>query len=201
MLARRNLALLLAWPLLSPLLARADDAVKYVEDNGVTYRVATHTVHRPVCETHYEDRQQTVYAEQVQTQFLPSQRTSYVPTVEYVTEPYVANRWNPFGQPYLAYRTVPRMRWEARTEAVQLPVVQRQVVPQQQTVKVPVTTQRFVDEEQTSKVAVAVKPGDPLGGSSSIATRSPAGGTSLDTDPPRGGTAWRPADPAQSGLR
>jgi hypothetical protein len=196
MLARRPFALLLFLPLSSPLLARADDPPpKVYDENGVTYRETTHTVHRPMCETHFVDQQQTVYVEQYQTQLLPSQRTYQVPVLEYVSEPYVANRWNPFGQPYMAYRTVPRLRWEARTEQLQVPVVQRQVVPQQQTVKVPVTTQRFVDEQQVSKVAIAIKPGDPLTqGSSTFAQHGPAGGTGLDSDPPRGGTAWRPLD-------
>jgi hypothetical protein len=194
MLARRSIALLLALLFSAPLFARADD-VKYTETDGVTYRETKHTIHRPMAETHYEDRQQTVYVEQLQTQLLPSQRTSMMPVTEWVNEPYWVNRYNPFAQPYLAYRTVPRVRWETRTEPVQIPVVQRQVVPQQQTVKVPVTTQRFVDEEQTSRVAVAMKPAAPLASTNGATVlQNPAGGTRLESDPPRGGTAWKPPE-------
>lgn len=190
MLVRWTKRLGIALLFMAPAISRADD-VKYYEDNGVTYRETKHTVQRPMAETHYEDRQQTVYAEQLQTQLLPSQRTTVVPVTEWVTEPYWVNRYNPFAAPYLAYRTVPRLRWETRSESIQIPVVQRQVVPQQQTVKVPVTTQRFVNEEQISRVAVAVKPGSPIVSST---TTTPAGGVHLDSDPPRGGTAWKPLD-------
>ena len=156
MLARRHFSIALVLPFVAPLVARAT--------TWITRRGRRHLpldkAHSPSAdgETHYEDRQQTVYAEQFQTQFLPSQRTSMVPVREWVSEPYWVNRYNPFAEPYFAYRTVLAIRWETRIDPVQIPVVQRQVVPQQTTVKVPVTTQRFVDEEQTSRVAVAVKP-------------------------------------------
>jgi hypothetical protein len=90
---------------------------------------------------------------------------------------------------------VPRVRWETHTDPVQIPVVQRQVVPQTMTVKVPVTTQRFVAEEHTSKVAVAIKPGASFG-STGPAPLASSGGVHLDSDPPRSptGTAWKPAD-------
>jgi hypothetical protein len=193
MLTRRHLAVALVLPFVAPLVARGDD-VQYLEENGVTYRVTKQTVQRPMSETHYEDRPQTYYAEQYQTQYLPSQRTTTVPVWEWVNEPYWVNRYNPFAQPYLAYRTVPRVHWETHTDPVQIPVVQRQVVPQTTTVKVPVTTQRFVAEEQTSKVAVAIKPGTPLG--SAPAPLASSGGVQLNSDPPRNptGTAWKPAD-------
>ncbi len=194
MLARWSKTLLFALTLSFPCLSRADD-VRYYDENGVTYRETKHSVQRPMAETHYEDRQQTIYAEQLQTQLLPSQRTTVVPVTEWVNEPYWVNRYNPFAQPYLAYRTVPRIHWETRSEQVQIPVVQRQVVPQQQTVKVPVTTQRFVNEEQISRVAVAVKPSSPVASTANPAPLSnPAGGVRLDSDPPRGGTAWKPLD-------
>lgn len=188
---RRSFGLLLVYAISCPFVARADDSKYETGADGATYLVTTRKVQRPISETHYEDRQQTVYVEQLQTQILPSQRTSYAPVVEYVTEPYVANRWNPFGQPYLSYRTVPHVRWEARTEQLQVPVVQRQVVPQQQTVKVPVVTPRFVTDEYTSRVAV----GTAAGGAA--VAHNPAGATQLDSDPPKGSTAWRPSDPSQ----
>jgi hypothetical protein len=193
MSTRRWFGLLLVVSLSCPLVARADESKYETGPDGVTYLVTKRTVQRPISETRYEDRQQTVYVEQLQTQIVPSQRTTWAPVVEYVTEPYVANRWNPFGTPYLSYRTVPHLRWEARNEQLQIPVVQRQVVPQQQTVKVPVVTPRFATEEYTSKVAVgtAAGTGAVAGGAGN------SGATQLDSDPPRGSTAWRPSDPSQ----
>jgi hypothetical protein len=188
MTMRRSLGLVLGIALSCPLVARADES-NYVTENGVTYLVTKRQVQRPVSDVKYEDRQQTVYVEQLQTQIVPSQRTTYAPVVQYVTEPYVANRWNPFGTPYLSYRTVPHVRWEARTEQLQTPVVQRQIVPQQQTVKVPVVTPRFATEEYTSKVAVGTA------ASAGPIAQGGSGATQLDSDPPRGSTAWRPSDP------
>src|SRR6266566_458009 len=106
---RRWFGLLLVFSISGPFVARSDDAKYETGADGVTYLVTTRKVQRPVSETTYVDRQQTVYVEQLQTQIVPSQRTSYAPVVEYVTEPYVANRWNPFGTPYLSYRTVPHV--------------------------------------------------------------------------------------------
>ena len=197
MLTRWCLALLGALTIVAPLSARADD-VRYYEKDGVTYCETTHTVHRPISETHYEDRQQTVYTEQVQTRLQPVARSYLVPVIEYVYEPYVANRWNPFAQPYQSYHYVPRLHWVSRTEQLQMPVVERQLIPQQQMVKVPITTQRFVDEQQISRVAVALKPTDPLpAANTAIARQVPAGGTPLESDPPRNSTAWRPSSPTQ----
>ncbi len=212
MLARRTALVLLALPVLSlARVGRADD-VRYYEDKGITYRETTHTVQRPILETHYVDQQQTVYTQQPITQVQTLQRTVQTPVVEYVTEPYLANRWNPFATPYQAYHTVLRVRWVARVEQVQTPVVQYNAVPQTQTVKVPVTTQRMAEEQQISRVAVASRPAtsgatgsDPFAqNNTAVASRpvSPApftagaGSTPLDSDPPRGPTAWRPADPS-----
>ncbi len=200
MLARPSLALVLALPVFaSAQLVRADD-VRYFEENGITYRETKHVVQRPIVETHYEDRQQTVYAQQVKTQMQTMQRTVQVPITEYVSEPYWVNRWNPFTEPYQSYRTVPRVRWETRVEQVQVPVIQRDMVPQQQTVKVPITTQRMAEEQQISRVAVASRPAaDPFAQPPAVASRpapftAGAGSAPLDGDPPRGPTAWRPSD-------
>ena len=136
---------------------RAQDAVRYYEQDGVTYCETKRTVHRPISETHYEDQQRTAYVEQYQTQMQAVPRTYSVPVTEYIWEPYWVNRWNPFAQKYIAYRYVPRVRWETRTDTVQIPSTVRTLAPLQQTVKVPVTTQRMADEEQISRVAVSIR--------------------------------------------
>ncbi len=176
--------------------ALADD-VRFYEENGVTYRETKRTVQRPISETHYEDRSQTVYAEQLKTQSQTMQRVVQTPITEYVWEPYWVNRFNPFVEPTQSYRYVPRVRWESRVEQIQVPVTQREVVPQQQTVKVPITTQRMASEEQVTKVAISARPVNPAtGATTAVAQQSqPAGGARLDSDPPRGATAWRPSDP------
>ena len=147
--------------------------VKYETRDGVTYRVTRQIVQHPVVETRMETRQQTVYVDQYKSQTQAVQRTYQTPVTEYYWEAYWANRWNPFEQPYIAYRYVPRVRWELHTETVQMPVSCHQVVPQTQTVQVPVTTQHFVDEEITSRMPVNGRPGDPFANGTTSVARVP----------------------------
>jgi hypothetical protein len=193
-------------------IARADD-VKFYEQNGVTYQETHQVVQRPLSETHYQDQQRTVYVEQYKTQNQPVQQTFQTPVTVYTMETYWVNRWNPFSEPYQAYRYVPHTHWETRVQTVQVPTVVREIVPQQQTIKTPVTTQRVVAEEHISRVPVAMRPGtstDPFAQGATTVTQSPlsttpvaqstvvqstvAGGTPLDSDPPRQSTAWHAAD-------
>jgi hypothetical protein len=184
-----------------PLVAAWADEVRYTTDeNGVTYRETRRVIRRPTMETRIEERQQTVYAERQSTELHPSYRTIYTPVTEYRWEPYLANRWNPLAQPYWAYRFVPHTRWETRTEEHRVPVVRREWVPEQRSVQVPVVTHRVVDEEIISRVAVSggAGGGDPFATSpgTSVVRRDTVGGVGrLENDPPRTGTAWRPADP------
>ncbi len=161
-------------------------------------------VQRPISETHYENQQRTAYVEQYKTVVQPVPQTYQVPVTQFAWEPYWANRWNPFGQPYIAYRYVPRIHWETRNNTLQIPTIVREVVPTQQTVAVPITTQRMAEEQQISRVAVSITPNptattatataagtapasDPFAtGSSSVARRV--------ADPAAGGSDWHAAD-------
>lgn len=178
----RRLLTIVLLALGAPAICRADD-VRYYDQNGVTIRETRQVVQHPVVETRMETRQQTVYLDQYKTQTQAVQRTYQIPITEYYWEAYWANRWNPFEQPYIAYRYVPRVRWELRTETVQTPVAVHEVVPTTQTVQVPVTTQRFVDEELISRMPVGGKPADPFAqGATSVARRdtlTPVPGSSV----------------------
>lgn len=176
--------------------AVADD-VRYVQEGGTLYRETRRTVQRPVVETRTQEVTRTVYCEQVTTETREQVRTYYTPVTEYVYESYVANRWNPFATPYVAYRTVPRTRWECRTETCKVPVTCRRLVPRTETVQQPVTTLRMASEEVVSRTAVsgpatvaASSPGQPAG-----APRQEIGGIArLDKGSPWGSaaTASRP---------
>lgn len=191
-----------AWLLASSLAfcahAAAED-VRYYEEGGVTYCERRHIVQRPVVETRYEQRDRTVYREQYTTETQETQRLVHVPVTEYRWEAYWRNRFNPFAQPYLDQRLVPRTHWEVRTETVQTPIVRRQLVPEIERQQVPVVTRRMVEEERISRVAVT---GPGTGGTYSQPVTSVAdarnrigGVTNLDRDPPRYQSApsWRPA--------
>lgn len=178
--------------------AGAED-VRYYEEGGVTYCERRRVVQKPVVETRYEERETTVYREQYTTETQESQRMVYVPVTEYRWEAYWRNRFNPFAQPYLDQRLVPRTHWEARAETVRTPIVRRQVVPEVQRQQVPVVTRRMVDEEFISRVAVTGPNGRGVASQpmTSVAdARNRIGGVSnLDRDPPRyqSAPAWRPA--------
>lgn len=175
--------------------ARADE-VRYYEADGVTYRETRRIVRRPVVETRWMEQPQTVFREKLDVQMCPSVRTCQAPVTEYRWEARWRGRYNPFVQPYLENRLVPRTRWELRTDVVQVPVARRSVVPETTTVRVPVRTQRMVEEEVISRVAVSARPVDPLAEppSAGLAQWRPIGGISkLDNDPPRYGTSLGPA--------
>lgn len=148
MMLRRHLAQAIV-PVLfcAARLTGADDVRDVVDPNGQQWREVHRTVRYPVSETQCVDQQQTHYEEQYNTQMCDTYRTYYAPVTEYRWESYWVNRFNPFAQPYLAQRLVPRTYLESRTEVVKLPVTQRNLIPVTRTVRVPVTTQRLVDHD------------------------------------------------------
>jgi len=173
------------------------DEVRYYEKDGVTYRETRQVVRRPVCETQLRPATQTVYREEQTSELRQTQRTWWSPVTEYRCEAYWVGRWNPLVQPCLAYRMVPRTHWEQRTEAVQVPVTCRRLVPETRTVQVPVTTRRMVDEEVITRVAVggirSAAPADLSPTPTEFRAERVGGVARLDKDPPRQGvgTAWR----------
>jgi hypothetical protein len=170
---------------------RAED-IQTDPQTGTQYRVTGRQVYqRPVSETHIEQRPYTVYTEHVSTEYQPSYRNVYSPVTEYSWEPYLANRWNPFSQPTVAYRYVPHTRWDMRTEESQIPITRRDMVPEQRVASVPVVTQRMENVEHITRVAVAGGAGDPFS-STATASRTNIGSTGqLTSDPPK---SWQPND-------
>jgi hypothetical protein len=170
--------------LMSPAAALAAD-VEYVRENGREYMVTKRIVNRPMSKTEYKEVAREVYREEYVTDTHDVTRLVHVPVTEYRWETHWANRWNPFGQPYLVQRLVPRTHLETRTEIVPVPVTQRRLVPETHISKVPETVRWTEQEEITTKVAI-----DPPAGrdTSSIASRPDVGGKKLESDPPRTGT-------------
>ncbi len=188
----------------------AADDVRTVDENGVTYRVTTRTVQRPITETKTVEHERTILKEKVSTETKSGSRTYYVPITEYVAQPYIEGRWNPFAQPYVAYHYVPVTRWEPRTEQYQVQVPNRELVPEKQTVKVPIVSQRLVEETYTSKVAIGQTGRSPtdlsprsavagsgglLGSPSDNSAANMAARPRLDSDPrgPGAGNPWQAA--------
>ena len=148
MMLRRHLAkAIVPVVLCAARLAAADETRDVVDPNGQQWREVHRIERRPVTETQCVDQPQTHYEEQYNTQVCDTYRTYYAPVTEYRWESYWVNRFNPFAQPYLAQRLVPRTYLEARTEVVKVPVTQRNLIPVTRTVRVPITTQRMVDHD------------------------------------------------------
>ena len=181
----------------------AGEQVRYYEKGGITYRETRRVVREPVWETRTQQSTRTVYRQQAVTELRDTICERLTPVTEYRWEAVWIGRWNPFTQPYLAYRYAPRTHWERSTETVKTPVVSRRLVPETQTVRLPVTTQRIVEKEVISRVAVSNTPTPALPWSQPastarlvpvVGTSGPIGGVArLENDPPRQGTAtaWR----------
>jgi hypothetical protein len=162
----------------------AADNVAYERGaDGREYMVTKRLVSRPMSKTDYKEVAREVYREEYVTDTHDITRIVQTPVTEYQWEAHWAGRWNPFGQPYMVQRLVPRTRLETRTEIVKVPVTSRRLVPETRIEKVPETVRWMEQEEITHKVAV-----DPPAGRdvSNIASR-PIGGTQKleGTDPPR----------------
>tara|TARA_R110002049_G_scaffold4601_5_gene32750 strand:+ start:1047776 stop:1048570 length:795 start_codon:yes stop_codon:yes gene_type:complete len=156
--------------------SHAADAAGYYTDpaTGIVYRQVTKTVERPVVETKVETQEQTVFHPQTVTETKPEARTVFTPVVDYHWEPRLEGRWNPFRQPTVAYRHVPRARWQAQQEIVNRTETRTQWVAEKRTVDVPKLVQRIereqkVDYEPVGRVAPAGA--DPPGASNALASR------------------------------
>ncbi len=192
--------------------AMADD-VRYYEDGGITYRETTQTVKRPIPHTEMQPRDVTYYREKYTTDLQDVTRTYQVPVTQYQYEPHVEGRWNPFAQPTVTYRMVPRTHWETKTEVVKIPVSRREVVPETVTHQVPVTTHKIAEDKVVSRVAIgtagtvsagtlAANPSSLSNGGSTFNASTTQGGSSdsvggvskLDPNQPKQNPDWRASD-------
>jgi hypothetical protein len=161
--------------------------IRTVVQGGVTYQEVHRMVRVPQTQIQCVERPTTYMHERYDVQLIDSVRTYRVPVTQYQLEPRWRGRFNPFAQPYLIYRNVPRLRWETRTEVVKVPITTRQLVPVTTTVRVPVTTETFVDQDMiVSRTPIGLTPtavvrgpssGDPFAATTpSLANNSQVGG-------------------------
>ena len=190
MLKRKLLAAAALLPLALSVAAGADDVREYTQ-GGVTYREVHRTIRAPKTEIQCVDRPQTYLQERYEVQLCDSVRTYRLPVTEYRWEPYWRGRFNPFAQPYLSYRYVPRTHWETRTEMVKVPVSTRQLVPVTTTVRVPITTETVVDRDVLVRrdIVAGAPTSDPFAGpTAAVASNQQVGGLHrYGGDPPRRG--------------
>jgi hypothetical protein len=192
------------------------DEVKYLDEDGITYRETTQTSQRHIPQTTMQQREDTYYREQYTTELQDAQRTYQVPITEYQWKPETHRSWNPLSPPYVAYRWVPVTRWETRSETVKIPVAKRNVVPEKITRQVPVTTHHIANEKVVTRVAIGPSASHGAAGASNMAAggSSGPGGASLvpvstgvdtpndgmggmaklNTDPPKQSPNWGQGD-------
>ena len=197
---RGSLAALLLLATAAPSATVLADDVQYYNDaaTGVTYRQTTQTVRRPITETHLEQRDSIVYRPRVTTELRDTPQSTPLVITEYHWTPVYRRSWNVFAPPYLTYEWLPQTHLETRTDIVKTACTRSELVPEKVTQQVPVTTQSYVEDKIVSHVAVGRSPG--AGANVAAQNTAPVdqngvsiGGISkMDSDPPRGGTAWRP---------
>jgi hypothetical protein len=191
------LILLAAASQAAPILA---DDVQYYDQNGITYRQTTQTVKRPITETHLEARESIVYRPRVTTELRDTPQSTPLLITEYHWTPVYRRTWNVFAPPQLTYEWLPQTRMETRTDIVKTACTRSEYVPEKVTYQAPVTTQTYVEDKIVSHVAVGRSPN----AAANVAVQAPPstdqngvsiGGISkMESDPPRGGTAWRPGN-------
>ncbi len=143
-------------------------------DTGIVYRQVTRSVERPVVETKMETKEQTVFRPETVKETRPESHTIYTPVTEYHWQPQLQGRWNPFRQPTIAYKQVPKTHWQARNQVVNRTETRTQWVPETRTIEVP---HRIVRMEREHKVEyeavgrVAPQQSNPNTASEAIASR------------------------------
>jgi hypothetical protein len=141
----------------------------YVKDG---YQVTETTNKTIIQEVQYENQKQTVPVQKIETEYQPMVRTYQVPVTEWVAEPHVVNRWNPFATPYVQYQYVQRTRWETKQDTVQVPMLKHKWVNDERTVQVPKIVQKEREEIVTRSVALRDLPSV---SSNTMLAKSPAG--------------------------
>jgi hypothetical protein len=199
MLARTRSALVLGLTSVASIVAAGNavaQGARIVNENGVQIRETRTMAKRAVVTRQMQPQQRTVFREQVTTENQSTLRTVYTPVTTYRWKAQWHDVLNPFRPAYLRYHLIPKTHWEARTEAVDVPVVRRQFVPVQETVQVPVVTRRFEDYPVVSRTVVGTAPGAAGQGGTIVARRGPAigGVEKVDNDPPRTGAVNQPGN-------
>jgi len=162
--------------------------------DGVRYQVTRSVTQSSIPQTEYQTRQQTVLRQQLTTEYQSYQHTYIAPVTQYQYVPHLRNWWNPFGQAYWTHDLTPVTTWVAQPATVQVPVTRINWVQETHPTQVPVTTFKTVTNEHIDKRAVGIASAAPAGATTTVAARPVVvGGQQMQSDVPRGPSAWAPA--------
>jgi len=188
---RASAALLLVGQLIGQAVpaALAQDAVRYFEENGVTYQEIRRSVPQLVWSTEYQNREQVIYRPEVTTELVDSHRSVPVPVTQYRWVTRIEGRWNPFVEPYVAYDWVPTTHWQYRAEPIKVPVTTTRWTTERRVVQVPVAQQRLAQREEIRRVPVAWAPRP-------VPSPQGYGGVArMESAPLRHGSTWQGGPP------
>lgn len=195
---------------------------QYIDKDGIRYEVVQQQVPTQVLVTETREQQQTTYRQQITTENVQHQQVYHVPVTQYQVVSQLHNRWNPFGEPYWTHHYEPVTTWQQQVGTVQIPVSRVTVVPETRTVQQSVPTWKTVNNTVITHRAIGPTPTGPGANTMMAAAPSPTtaastatlqpiqsptptrvasanqlGGTQLQSDPPRYGSAtanagWQP---------
>ena len=132
------------------------DEVRFVTENGITYREEYRKVRDPIAKQQVEQQQQTVHYDSFTTQMKETVQTFYHPVTTYQWVPRWQGPWG-MGQPmHLTYERKPVTQWQPYTRTVRVPVTSHQLVPDTRVVEVPTRVLGFEDRlELVSRTPVS----------------------------------------------
>ena len=163
----------------------AQETVRYYEKDGLMYREKTIKIQHPVQEMNYKEVTETVNRDRYYTELKPYVRNSYVPVTTYAWHPEYVGKWNPFEQPHVAYRPVPKVSWSVQPQTIQVPVTRRVTTPEKRIRKVPQTSLKYVEREYVQTIPVGPAP------TRNASNRSSNGATTTTSSIPSGQSASR----------
>jgi hypothetical protein len=189
------LAILLTSSLASSVQA---DEVRFVTEDGVTYREEYRQVRVPVARQQVERQQQTVHYDSFTTEMKETVQTFYHPVTTYQWVPRWQGPWG-MGQPmHLTYERKAVTQWQPYTRTVRVPVTSHQLVPDTRVVETPTRVLGFEDRlELVSRTPVSPSS---VPSSAPLPTYSPASAqtvgttTNLDSDSVRYSATLRKSD-------
>lgn len=178
------------------------DEVRFVTENGVTYREEYRTVRVPTSKQQVTQQQQIVHQDHFTTEMKETVQTFYRPVTTYQWVPRWQGPWG-LGQPmHLTYEKKPITQLQAYTQTVRVPVTSHQLIADTQVVEVPSRVLGFEDRVElvsrtpvpSTSVPQSSVPRTTVPTYTQTTTPTVGGVSNLESDPPQYGATLRRND-------
>ena len=121
------------------------DEVRFVTENGVTYREVYRNVRVPTAQPRMASQQQVVHRDWFTTEMKETVQTFYQPVTTYQWIPRWQGPWG-LGQPmHLTYEQKPVTQWQPYTRTVRVPVTSHRLVAENEIVEAATRVLGFED--------------------------------------------------------